>query len=59
MEQARDFLIDRLGECTYPSPMQGTGFIDDRAHILLHSDLDTILRTAWDWHRSHPAGYGN
>ena len=42
MEQARDFLIDRLGECTYPSPMQGTGFIDDRAHILLHSDLDTI-----------------
>ena len=24
-----------------------------------YSDLDTILRTAWDWHRSHPAGYGN
>ena len=24
-----------------------------------YSDLDTILRTAWDWHRSHPDGYGN
>ena len=22
------------------------------------SDLDTILRTAWDWHRSYPNGYG-
>ena len=24
-----------------------------------YSDLETILRTAWDWHRSHPDGYGN
>ena len=54
MEQARDFLIDRLGECTYPSPMQGTGFIDDRAHILLHSDLDTI-RTYLDAGEEPPA----
>jgi UDP-glucose 4-epimerase len=23
-----------------------------------YSELDTILRTAWDWHRSHPDGYG-
>jgi UDP-glucose-4-epimerase GalE len=22
------------------------------------SDLDTIIRTAWDWHRAHPRGYG-
>jgi len=22
------------------------------------SDVNTILRTAWDWHRSHPEGYG-
>ena len=21
------------------------------------SDLDTILRSAWDWHRAHPHGY--
>jgi UDP-glucose 4-epimerase len=20
-------------------------------------DLDTIVRTAWDWHRAHPQGY--
>ncbi len=23
-----------------------------------HSDADTILRTAWEWHRGHPDGYG-
>jgi UDP-glucose-4-epimerase GalE len=22
------------------------------------SDLETIVRTAWDWHRTHPHGYG-
>ena len=22
-----------------------------------HTDLDTILATAWNWHRSHPRGY--
>jgi UDP-glucose 4-epimerase len=21
-------------------------------------DLETIVRTAWDWHRAHPRGYG-
>ncbi|MDX9834801.1 MAG: ATP-dependent 6-phosphofructokinase [Desulfobulbus sp.] len=42
MEQAQDFLIDRLGEAAFPSPMKGTGFINERAHILLQSDLDTI-----------------
>jgi len=20
-------------------------------------DLETIVRTAWDWHRTHPRGY--
>jgi len=24
----------------------------------LYSDIDSILHTAWDWHCSHPAGYG-
>lgn len=23
-----------------------------------HGDLDTIVRTAWQWHQSHPKGYG-
>jgi UDP-glucose-4-epimerase GalE len=22
-----------------------------------HGDLETIVRTAWDWHRTHPQGY--
>jgi UDP-glucose-4-epimerase GalE len=22
-----------------------------------HADLDTIVRTAWEWHRAHPRGY--
>ena len=24
-----------------------------------HADLDTIVRTAWNWHRTHPNGYGD
>jgi len=33
-----------------------------KAHAELHwtpqyADLDTIVRTAWDWHRTHPQGY--
>jgi UDP-glucose-4-epimerase GalE len=33
-----------------------------KAHAELHwtpryADLDTIVRTAWDWHRTHPHGY--
>jgi UDP-glucose 4-epimerase len=23
-----------------------------------YTDLDTIIRTAWDWHHAHPEGYG-
>ncbi|WP_286947389.1 UDP-glucose 4-epimerase GalE [Acetobacterium sp. UBA5834] len=23
-----------------------------------HSDLDTIIKTAWKWHQNHPQGYG-
>ena len=35
----------------------------DKAHAELHwkprlSDLDTIVATAWNWHRGHPHGYG-
>ena len=22
------------------------------------ADLDSIVRTAWEWHRTHPHGYG-
>jgi UDP-glucose 4-epimerase len=24
-----------------------------------HTDLDEIIRSAWNWHESHPNGYGN
>lgn len=24
-----------------------------------HSDLDTIVRSAWEWHRTHPHGYAS
>jgi UDP-glucose 4-epimerase len=24
-----------------------------------HSDIDTIVRTAWQWHTAHPEGYGD
>ena len=24
-----------------------------------YADLETIVRTAWNWHQSHPDGYGN
>jgi UDP-glucose 4-epimerase len=36
----------------------------DRARSVLgwqaqYADLETIIRTAWDWHQAHPDGYGN
>jgi UDP-glucose 4-epimerase len=35
----------------------------DRAHNVLgwkprFADLETIVRSAWNWHRAHPGGYG-
>jgi 6-phosphofructokinase 1 len=42
MEQAKDFTIQRLGDCTIPSPMSGIRFTGDEEHILLHSDLGRI-----------------
>jgi len=24
-----------------------------------YADLDVIVRTAWDWHRTHPQGFGD
>ena len=61
MEQARDFLIDRLGECTYPSPMQGTGFIDDRAHIRLakaQTPAELMLRRGYNYDEGPSADGG-
>ena len=33
-------------------------FQQDFGWQMHYSDVETILRTAWDWHRSHPGGYG-
>jgi 6-phosphofructokinase 1 len=44
MEQAKDFMIQRLGDCTLPSPMSGVRFTNDEEHILFHSDLNEIRR---------------
>ena len=44
MEQTKDFTIQRLGECTIPSPMSGIRFAGDDEHILLHDDLKEIRR---------------
>ncbi|HTP04913.1 MAG TPA: ATP-dependent 6-phosphofructokinase [Nitrospirota bacterium] len=44
MEQTQDLTIQRLGDCTVPSPMSGVHFTRDEEHVLLHSDLDTIRR---------------
>ncbi len=42
MEEAKDFMIQHLGDCTVPSPMTGVRFTGDEEHVLLHSDLGTI-----------------
>lgn len=44
MEQAKDFMIQRLGDCTIPSPMTGVRFTDDDEHVLYHSNLEEIRR---------------
>ncbi|HYQ47590.1 MAG TPA: ATP-dependent 6-phosphofructokinase [Thermodesulfovibrionales bacterium] len=44
MEQAKDFTIQRLGDCTVPSPMSGIRFTKDDEHVLLHSDLNEIKK---------------
>ena len=44
MEQAQDFEIHRLGECTFPSPMREVRFIGDGEHVLFHGDLGEIRR---------------
>jgi 6-phosphofructokinase 1 len=44
MESAKDFVIQRLGDCEVPSPMRGVRFAGEKDHILLHSDLGEIRR---------------
>jgi 6-phosphofructokinase 1 len=41
-DQDLDFTIERLGECRFPSPMQGVRFTADSERILYHARLDEI-----------------
>ena len=41
-DQNLDFTIERLGECRFPSPMQGGRFTADSERILYHSRFDEI-----------------
>jgi len=41
-EQAKDFIIPRLGDCAIPSPMRGVRFTGDGEHVLFHGDLGKI-----------------
>jgi len=43
MEKVLDFTVQRLGECTIPSPMSGVRFVGDE-HVLYDSDLNAIRR---------------
>lgn len=59
MEQASDFMIQKLGECTIPSPMSGVRFTGDGEHVLFHSNLDAIrgyLNTGMEPPAFEPAG---
>ena len=44
MEKISDFVIERLGECTIPSPMKDVRFADDSERILLDTDIVAIKR---------------
>ena len=42
MDEEIDFSIERLGDCRFPSPMQGVRFIGDRGRLLYHSRYEEI-----------------
>jgi 6-phosphofructokinase 1 len=42
MIQLKDFSINNLGDCKVPSPLKGIHFVDNKEHILFHSNFDEI-----------------
>lgn len=42
MIQLKDFSINNLGDCKVPSPLKGIHFVDNKEHILFHSNFDDI-----------------
>jgi len=41
-DQELDFTIERLGECSFPSPMRGVRCTDDRERLLYHSRYEDL-----------------
>ncbi len=37
-----EFAVDRLGECTFESPMKGVRFVPDEESVLYHSSMEDI-----------------
>lgn len=44
MEEMRDFTVQKLGDCSIPSPLSGIRFTGNDEHILLHSNLPQITK---------------
>jgi 6-phosphofructokinase 1 len=44
MIQLKDFSINNLGDCKVPSPLKGIHFVDNKEHILYHSNFDDIKK---------------
>jgi 6-phosphofructokinase 1 len=42
LDQQPDFTVERLGECRFPSPMQGVRFTGDDERVLYHDRLQDI-----------------
>ena len=61
-DQELDFTIERLGECRFPSPMQGVRFTADTERILhrltwacavsVEGDRETVSQQSSHCHRS-------
>lgn len=44
MEEMRNFTVQKLGDCSIPSPLSGIRFTGNDEHILLHSNLPEIRK---------------
>ena len=54
MENDLDFTIEKLGECTIPSPLKGMPFVSDEKRVLYHSEPSEV-KSYFDEGRIPPA----
>ena len=43
-DTALDFTIERLGECSIPSPLDGVRFVSDAQRVLYHNSLEEVKK---------------